>query len=198
MNDMTDPKKRWKDVTGVLGAPAGRLAATLGPSLEVCGTGGYSRSVTARAQAWGGMFPEAIRLYREKLATQPWIVSPETRHMLATLPSSKYNANSNELPGKEIDGALKAPTTVIWGNADPALDARIMVNGIDQYMGAGSQVVMLESVGHWVPAEEAGGKVVVKIVEAVLKGELRKEELEGRLEEVLGKGEGRWRVAASK
>lgn len=118
--------------------------------------------------------------------------------MLANLPSSKYNATSNEAPAKEIDGALKAPTTVIWGNEDQALDARIMVDGIDQYMGTGSQVVVLESVGHWVPAEEAGGKAVVKVVEAVLEGRLQKGGLEGKLEEALGLGEGRWRVVVSK
>ncbi|KAB8343188.1 hypothetical protein FH972_022778 [Carpinus fangiana] len=176
-------------------AAAGHLASSLGPSTAVLDTRtesneGYPASVHKRATQ--GNFFESVRVYREGLAVKRW---NKSLNLLAelhavdqsspSLASQRRNSSGTGLINDGPPGALRAPTTVIWGAGDPALQKVLMVEGIREYMlCAGSGVVTVEDVGHWVPSDGRGTSVFAKTVSWAIEGE------KGGLDQVLsGEGE---------
>jgi len=129
----------------------------------------YPDSVRRRASSGG--FTEKIRYYREGLFSDPWVKSLET---LATLHAIGEGLRSNSAGGlfdDEPKGSLKAKTTIVWGLMDQAIDQKIALQGIGEYMTRGSQVVVLPRTGHWTPNERAGSRAFEKVVEWAAGGE---------------------------
>lgn len=69
-------------------------------------------------------------------------------------------------------GACHSPVSVVWGAEDPALDSRIMLEGMKDYLVApASHVIMLPNVGHWVPTNATGSRAVAEVLTWALEGE---------------------------
>lgn len=132
----------------------------------------YPESVRKRASSGG--FTEKIRYYRDGLFSTPWIKSLETLASLYAI---------GESPGlfdAEPKGAFKAKTTMVWGLMDRAIDYKIALLGIGEYMLRGSQVVALPRTGHWTPTEKAGSRAFETVIEWAAAGE------EGNLGDMVG------------
>ncbi|KAI9824159.1 MAG: hypothetical protein M1819_000922 [Sarea resinae] len=144
------------------------MASSLGPSkseaitTDLSGTS-YPSSVLRRAA--NGGWSEKIRLYREGLATGAWDKSLETLAELASIGESRRSSSGAGLLEDGPEGALKAKTTIVWGKRDPAIDARLAVEGIADYLAMDSQVVMLPKTGHWVPFEQNGRDVLEEVID---------------------------------
>ncbi|KAI9712414.1 MAG: hypothetical protein M1820_001627 [Bogoriella megaspora] len=154
------------------------FASSLGPSTPECRTQNsdgesYGASVLARAKRADGGFFEKIRIYREGLLGGDWEMSIHIKGALSTLEdptsstSSSHRRNWSSRFGWGIvlkngaRGYLKAPTTVVWGQKDVALDERICLAGMGHFMSVeGSQILVLAQAGHWVVSEKDGGRVV--------------------------------------
>lgn len=163
-------------------AAATHLASSLGPNAAVLDSKtaenqSYPASVQKRAR--GGNFFESVRVYREGLATLRWNKSLELLaelHALdqssSSLKSQRRNSSGTGLIDDGPPGALRAPSTVIWGAGDPALQKVLMIEGIKDYMLCkGSGVVTVEGVGHWVPSDGKGTEVFAKVVSWAVRGE---------------------------
>jgi hypothetical protein len=153
------------------------LAEMIGPGITSCR--GYDGSVLARAQDPRGRFFESVRLYREGLASGAWTQSALTLSSRETLASSPLMpmsvARSSSISAQK--GALRVPTTMLWSLSDQALDARICLDGIEEFLPQGSTVVELGNefrgengrvVSHWTPIRAAG--VVAGVVGWVIQG----------------------------
>lgn len=142
-----------------------RADPTTGPSQ-------YPPSVAQRARSGG--WSTKIRLYREGLATQPWHKTPSTLQALQHLSQQRGTAPARPSGADALaqgpPGALLAPTTVVWGARDVALDGRIALDGVRDYLCAGGQVVLLARCGHWVPCDGAGVGVLEEAVRWAAEG----------------------------
>ncbi|KAF1816068.1 putative alpha/beta hydrolase [Eremomyces bilateralis CBS 781.70] len=176
-------------IPGPKGAEA--LAETVGPGEAECvvvegghPTHTYGPDVKARARTGG--WATRIRLYREGLFSGPWEKSLETMWKLEQLEEARTRSSSaggscGGLFNTGPVGALMQSSTVVWGMEDPALDSRLNLEGMGDYMSAkGSQVVQVKGVGHWTPIEEGCREVLVEVVAWAVGGEKR-----GKLSEVL-------------
>lgn len=143
----------------------------------------YGDSACKRYEKWGG-FAEAIRYYREGLATRPWEKNLDTIIRLSDLAehNTKIRKRKPLTATSALPGALGASVTVVFGAKDPALDTRIVLEGLDDYMARGSQIVQLP-LGHWVPKEGEGPLVMATVIEWAL-GDERTETLMGMLKNV--------------
>ena len=206
---------RRRPLEGAEGAEA--LVGSIGPGVEECDRGGGGGGVEdgsgmaygelVRRRATEGAWSTQIRYYREGLLTGPWTKSLETMLSLRNLEQSALSGSGSKLGGsgggrrrrRSSSGAalfdtgpkgmLRAPTTVVWGSRDQALDMRIAVAGMRDYLVRGSQVVMVEGVGHWTPVDERGAGVFEGVLGWTLDGELEEGE---RDEEGKGKGLEEW------
>ncbi|KAI9812143.1 MAG: hypothetical protein M1827_004809 [Pycnora praestabilis] len=192
------------------------MASSLGPGVAECSTGtsireeSYPLSVRQRAER-GGPWADQISYYRDGAATQPWTKSLETVATLHDLdgspataavaggvvqPQGRRSSGGLALFPSGPQGAVRAPTTVVWGQEDRALDMRICLEGMGEFLLArgddgggggggshgksqggsqgGSQVLVLPSVGHWVPVEEKGKAVLKEIMGWTVDGEREK------------------------
>ncbi|KAK4985178.1 hypothetical protein LTR50_006123 [Elasticomyces elasticus] len=149
------------------------MASSLGPSLENCvERGDYPNSVRQRAKA--GAWPERIRLYSEGLTTGTFDPPHHLRRYVSSVATSR-TTNESRLSDILEHERLKAPCTVLFGLQDPALDSRICLDGVEDYMGPQSQVIRVPHCGHWLPIEPDGHLMVEAVCEWALDRETEDE-----------------------
>lgn len=119
--------------------------------------GRYGESVRRRIKDRG--MSEKIRIYREGLFIGRWEKSLETTAALFELRSG--NDRASEAAPK---GALKAPTTLVLGERDPAFDTRLALDNVRDYLVKGSQVLVVKDAGHWMPTEPTARVVLEQLV----------------------------------
>jgi pimeloyl-ACP methyl ester carboxylesterase len=111
----------------------------------------YGESVKRRVGDRG--MSEKIRIYRENLVWGKWEKSLETTAALYNISSeaaSSHNLSaSGTLSSMAPQGALKAPSTLMMGQFEPAFDQRLSLDNARDYLVKGSQVVIIKGAGHW-------------------------------------------------
>ncbi|KIW01234.1 uncharacterized protein PV09_07277 [Verruconis gallopava] len=165
-----------KPLSGVHGAEL--LAGSVGPSLRECPTAlkdselTYSDSVRRRARTGG--FQDKISFYRHGLAFAPWEKSLEALWELDQLQQRKgrqRSASCAAIFDTGPEGSLQAPTTVIWGKGDVAIENAIALEGFRDYFGVkNSQVVVVSDCGHWSPLEKQGAPIFENAIEWAVEG----------------------------
>ncbi|KAJ8110204.1 hypothetical protein OPT61_g6896 [Boeremia exigua] len=119
-------------------------------------TGRYGESVRRRIQDRG--MSEKIRIYREGLFVGHWDKSLETTAALYELRSG--NDRTSIIAPK---GALKAPTTLVMGERDPAFDLKLALGNVKEYLVERSQVLVIKDAGHWMPTEPTARVVLEQL-----------------------------------
>lgn len=112
--------------------------------------------------------------YRHGAAAATWHKSLETitaLHSIAGESELRRTSSGAGVFDEGLPGAFKAPVTVIWGQNDLALDRRICLDGIADYMVKGSQVIMLPQSGHWTPVERESRAALEAAIQWGLVGE---------------------------
>ncbi|KAH7392093.1 Alpha/Beta hydrolase protein [Phaeosphaeria sp. MPI-PUGE-AT-0046c] len=124
----------------------------------------YGESVRQRVND-RGMF-EKVKIYRDGLFVGKWEKSLETTAALFDIGSANGSSStsSGPLPGGLPRGSLKAPTTFLLGERDPAFDRQLALNNAKDFLVEGSQVALVKEAGHWLPLEPAGRRVLEKVV----------------------------------
>lgn len=161
------------------------MASSHGPGAYECTSTtkaqeSYPASVRKRS-ATGG-FTEKIRYYREGLFGEAWVKTLETLAALYEIDGGRRSSSGAGLFEDEPKGSLKAKTTIVWGLLDSAIDQRMALQGIGDYLPRGSQVVVLPRTGHWTPNPGVGREALEKVVEWAAGGE--KGDLRGMVVEV--------------
>lgn len=152
------------------------LAATLGPGLLEVETktnqgDTYGQSVHARAASAGEAWWHQTAYYRNGLATRKWEKSLETIAELFNVENEsspirrRSSLGSTPLFGEQYPGALKAPATILWGENDLAVGKAICLDGISDYLAAGSEVILLPKTGHWATVEKESRVALARLVE---------------------------------
>ncbi|PGH17341.1 hypothetical protein AJ79_01225 [Helicocarpus griseus UAMH5409] len=151
------------------------MASTLGPGPAECKTTtrdddgtSYPPSVQQRIQL--GNFGDTASYYRHGAAVGTWHKSLEIISALYKLGEPRRTSTGMALQ-EDPKGALKANSTIVWGQLDTALDPRVMLEGIADYLVRGSQVVMLPRTAHFSPMEREGRKAIQRAVEWAVGGE---------------------------
>ncbi|KAJ5351100.1 hypothetical protein N7452_000074 [Penicillium brevicompactum] len=151
------------------------MASSMGPSVA------ESKTKTAN----GDSYPDTLQderafahiihmanYYRHHASTARWTKSIETVASLHSITPGAGRASSGAgLFNEGPPGALKASTTVFWGKEDLALDPRICLDGMSDFLVQGSQVVLLPRTGHWTPVEVESRAALIKAVEWTVQGE---------------------------
>jgi hypothetical protein len=127
----------------------------------------YGESVRKRVNDRG--MSEKVGIYRDNLFMGKWEKSLEVTAALfeiaSTMASTPHSSiSSGSLPGGPPKGSLKAPTTFLLGERDPAFDQQLALSNVKDFLVAGSQVLTVKNGGHWLPLEPSGRRVVEKIV----------------------------------
>ncbi|KAH6633572.1 Alpha/Beta hydrolase protein [Boeremia exigua] len=159
------PHEKDEDVTKRLDpkAAAEAMCMSTGPALAQLSdkaTGGpsdrYGESVRRRVKDRG--MSEKIRIYREGLFIGRWEKSLE-------LTAALYELRSGNDRGSSIAprGALKAPTTLVLGEHDPAFDSKLALDNVKEYLVKGSQVLIVKDAGHWMPTEPTARVVLEQL-----------------------------------
>ncbi|KAH7082269.1 Alpha/Beta hydrolase protein [Paraphoma chrysanthemicola] len=152
------PKEAGEAMATSTGPGASQLSDLKGKSIIK-----YGESVRRRVHDRG--MAEKIRIYREGLFLGKWEKSLETTAALFDLAQASPNSNaSSSLVGGISDGALRAPTTLILGERDPAFEQKLGLNNVKNVLTASSQAVVIKDAGHWLPLEPAGRRVLEKTV----------------------------------
>jgi len=158
-------------------------ASSLGPGLEECktsiassgnATDMYGSSVLERAKSHGTAFYNMTGLYRDGAGTAPWSKSLETIADLYALETSASNSPSPSRRRSSISngalftdpykGSLKAPTYVLWGEKDQACGRAICLDGLGDYLGKNSEIILLPRTGHWTPVQQNSRTVLAKMI----------------------------------
>ncbi|KAJ4304732.1 hypothetical protein N0V90_000259 [Kalmusia sp. IMI 367209] len=172
--------KTYRKLTPKEGGEA--MASSIGPGSEqLAATNEYPAALKTRLGSYGML--EKTRIYREGLILGTWEKSIETVVALSEIQSTSPRGSSGSSAGLFDDGppgALKAPATIVYGDEDPAFEKTLGLDGLGDYLAQGSQVLILEKSGHWLPVEEVGGGVIEGVVAWGLDGE--KEGLKERFE----------------
>lgn len=153
------------------------MASSLGPSAE------ESRSQTPN----GDSYPTTIKYerefanvmnmagyYRDGAAIARWNKSIETvtlLHRVAGGHELQRTSSGAGLFDEDAPGVLKASSTILWGKEDLALDPAICLDGMADYLVAGSQVVLLPQSGHFTPIETESRAALEKAIEWAIQGE---------------------------
>jgi pimeloyl-ACP methyl ester carboxylesterase len=157
------------------------MAMSTGPSIpqleesaEIKSSLRYGESVRKRIHDRG--MSDKTGIYRDGLFTGTWEKSLETTAALFELDSvtnSTLSSSTSSAPllGSVLDGSLKAPTTLMLGEHDPAFDQRLALDNVKDFLVSGSQVVLVKDAGHWLPLEPSGRRVVEKTVSWALNQE---------------------------
>lgn len=150
------------------------MASSHGPGVYECismteAEESYPTSVRNRSASGG--FTEKIRYYREGLFSDSWVKSLETLTALYEIDWGRRPSTGAALFEGEPKGSLKAKTTVVWGLLDAAVDQRMALQGIGDYLPRGSQVVVLPRTAHWTPNPGMGREALEKVVEWAAGGE---------------------------
>ena len=127
----------------------------------------YGESVRRRFHDRG--MSEKVRIYRDGLFIGKWEKSLEITAALfeiASATSSTPHSSSSSAPllGALPNGYLKAPTTLMLGEGDPAFDRRLALNNVKDFLAGGGQVVLVKEAGHWLPLEPGGRRILEKTV----------------------------------
>jgi hypothetical protein len=128
----------------------------------------YGESVRKRVLDRG--MSEKAKIYRDGLFMGKWEKSLETTAALFDIPRTR--SSSSGLP----EGSLKAPTTFILGDRDPAFEQRLALGNIKDFFVGGSQAILVKDGGHWLPLEPIGRRVLEKTVSWALSGEIHNED----------------------
>lgn len=162
---------------GMYGAEA--LASSVGPSAKECASIpngspelAYSSSVLARAS--NGGWTEKIKYYRNALATAPWEKSLEILWDLNQIEQNtgRRSSSTQDLFDVGPAGCLRAPTTVIWGAGDLAIDRSLATDGIGDFFNSrSSQLVVVSKCGHWAPLDKQAIPVFEEAIEWAVQGE---------------------------
>jgi len=163
--------------------PQESLASTLGPGLIEVDTKtvdgeSYGSSVHERAASNAAVFWHQTAYYRNGLAMGHWQKTLETIAELYNLESQAESSPANTSPTRrrssssasaalwteQYSGALRAPSTILWGEADRAVGKTICLDGIGDYLAKGSEVIMLPQTGHWAPVEKKGRAAIAKVI----------------------------------
>ncbi|KAF2403583.1 alpha/beta-hydrolase [Trichodelitschia bisporula] len=122
---------------GPVGAKA--LASTLGPSMsEITAPGPESYPEAVRTRLADGGWMAKLALYRQGMASDPWTKSLETLWELNEL-SNSTRSSARRASGAGVfdlgpEGALRARVTVVWGKQDVAIDERVALEGMGEFM----------------------------------------------------------------
>ncbi|EAU36344.1 conserved hypothetical protein [Aspergillus terreus NIH2624] len=153
------------------------MASSIGPSIEECRTqtadGDEYPVALAKERAYAN-FEHMAKYYREGLALARWEKSVQTITDLHSISGGRELHRASSGAGIFDDGpkgALKAPATVLWGKQDIALDPRLCLDGISDYLVADSQVIELPRSGHFTPLEKESALALEKAVEWAVQGE---------------------------
>ncbi|KAJ5774370.1 hypothetical protein N7457_009266 [Penicillium paradoxum] len=153
---------------------ADSMASTMGPSTAESDTrtpkgDAYPVSLSKRALTH---VLHMAAYYRDGAAVARWDKSIETVASLHSIASGTQRTSSGAgLFDAGPPGAFKANTTIFWGQEDIALDARICLDGMSDYLVQGSQVVLLPRTGHWTPIERESGAALIKAIQWAAQGE---------------------------
>ncbi|KAF2029271.1 alpha/beta-hydrolase [Setomelanomma holmii] len=130
----------------------------------------YGESVRRRVHDRG--MAEKIRIYREGLFLGKWDKSLETTAALFDLTQTALSSKSTlaSLMDGLPHGSLRAPTTLVLGERDPAFDQKLGLNNVKDYLNGSSQVILIKDAGHWLPLEPAGRRVLEKTLLWALAG----------------------------
>ena len=172
MHSLALGHKSIKDTREVISGMAGYMGPMSVKDDRVpSGLKNFGESVCRRSRS-AFPFQDTIRYYREGLATQPWNKDLESILKLSDIADfNKYKRRRASVGSvSQLAGCLGVPVTVVFGTKDVALDTRIMLEGLDDYMTGGSQIIRLP-VGHWVPHEGDGPKVLATVVTWALEDE---------------------------
>lgn len=153
------------------------MASTLGPSTEELKTRtadgqGYPASISEQRTV--SNFMHMASYYRHDTALARWQKSVETIADLHNIQHGKHLRRASSGTGlfdEGPKGALKASATIVWGKADIALDPRLSLVGIGDYLVQNSQVVELPRSGHFTPLEKESLAALEKAVEWAVQGE---------------------------
>jgi hypothetical protein len=112
--------------------------------------------------------------YRDHASVARWEKSIQTVASLHSISSGKELRRSSSGAGlfdEGPTGALKASSTIFWGQQDIALDQRICLDGMADFLVNDSQIVLLPRTGHWTPVEPESRAALIKVVEWAAQGE---------------------------
>ncbi|KAJ5582001.1 hypothetical protein N7535_000621 [Penicillium sp. DV-2018c] len=150
------------------------MASSMGPSTAESDTktpDGDAYPVSLSKRALSHVLHMAA-YYSHGASVAPWTKSVETIASLHSIAPGKQRASSGAgLLDEGPPGAFKAKTTIFWGKEDIALDPRICLDGISDFLVRGSQVVLLPRTGHWTPVERESSAALIKAVEWAVQGE---------------------------
>jgi pimeloyl-ACP methyl ester carboxylesterase len=153
------------------------MASTLGSSIHEGKTqtaDGQTYAESAVTRPAISKFVEMCSYYRDGTATALWKKSTETITSLYGI-AEDNGARCIDSDARILDdgppGALKASTTVVWGQKDHALTRELCLDGISDYLPQRSQVVELPDSAHWTPMEQEGRVALVKVTEWAVNGE---------------------------
>lgn len=151
------------------------MASTMGPSVAESKTktaNGDSYPATLQNERAFAHVIHMANYYRHGAEVARWTKSIETVASLHSITSGAGRASSGAgLFDEGPPGALKANTTIFWGKQDVALDPRICLDGMSDFLVQGSQVVLLPRTGHWTPVETESRAALIKAVEWTVQGE---------------------------
>lgn len=151
------------------------MASSMGPSVAEAKTKtahGDSYPVTLQDERAFAHIIHMANYYRHRASTARWTKSIETVASLHSITPGAGRASSGAgLFNEGPPGALKASTTVFWGKNDLALDRRICLDGMSDFLVQGSQIVLLPRTGHWTPVETESRAALIKAVEWTVQGE---------------------------
>lgn len=147
------------------------MATAVGPSIHESETytaegDKYAKSAVVRPAV--SSFVEMCKYYREGAALSPWEKSVETITSLHSIVQGNEIRHTSSVTGvfdEGLPGALKAPTTIVWGSKDTALTRELCLDGISDYLPRKSQVVELPDSEHWTPMERRSRLALTKVVE---------------------------------
>ncbi|KAF1925575.1 alpha/beta-hydrolase [Didymella exigua CBS 183.55] len=159
----TGPQRKGEDVLARLSPKdaAEAMCLSTGPGAsqlvdQPVGGLRYGESVRQRIKDRG--MSEKIRIYREGVFMGRWEKSLETTAALYEL-----RAGNDRASGVAPRGALKAPTTLVLGERDPAFDLRLALDNVREYLVSGSQVLVVKEAGHWMPTEPTARVVLEQL-----------------------------------
>jgi hypothetical protein len=127
----------------------------------------YGESVRRRVHDRG--MSEKAKIYRDGLFMGKWDKSLETTAALYEIPRTRPSSSG------QPKGSLKAPTTFILGDRDPAFEKRLALGNIKDFLVGDSQALLVKDGGHWLPLEPVGRRVLEKTVSWALSGEINSE-----------------------
>jgi hypothetical protein len=142
------------------------MATSTGPgSLQLTGPSDLRYGESVRRRVGDRGMSQKVGIYLDGLFIGKWEKSLETTAALFEIATPPL-ADAPE-------GSLKAPTTFMLGERDPAFDQRLALSNAKDFLVGGSQVVLVKDAGHWLPLEPSGRRVVEKTVSWALSGETK-------------------------